>query len=235
VEVELILVDDASDRDLSEEYARAACCPGERYVRLECQRGIAAARNKGVSMARNDWIVLLDSDDLLLPNFFREIRPYLGRSAQFVFTDHVKRTKDLSTILETRHKSTYYQQLREHAGSLLDPFLTHTFLIHCHILRRQLFSQVGSFNESIDFGDEIDFHLRASSLLQPYQFAHVPEVLYVYRENPAGVCEDPYKYRRLISNIEGLLLAEMQRRGGDSTECKRIGKEHDGAVRYEYT
>jgi len=62
---EILVVDDGSTDDT------AAIChsygPAIRYIHQHNQ-GISAARNAGIRAAAGDWIALLDSDDIALPN-----------------------------------------------------------------------------------------------------------------------------------------------------------------------
>jgi glycosyltransferase involved in cell wall biosynthesis len=61
---EIIVVDDASSDDtqtlISKHYPQA------RYLRLPENLGVSAARNRGIALARGQWIALLDSDDAWL-------------------------------------------------------------------------------------------------------------------------------------------------------------------------
>jgi glycosyltransferase involved in cell wall biosynthesis len=61
--VEMIVVDDGSTDDTPRVAARY---PGVRYVRQE-NRGLAAARNRGLAEASGDLVIFLDADDRLLP------------------------------------------------------------------------------------------------------------------------------------------------------------------------
>jgi glycosyltransferase involved in cell wall biosynthesis len=62
--LEVIVVDDGSTDDTAE--VITPFLPRIRYVRRS-HRGLAAARNEGVRLARGDYIALLDADDLWLP------------------------------------------------------------------------------------------------------------------------------------------------------------------------
>ncbi|PWH20699.1 MAG: hypothetical protein DDG58_01455 [Ardenticatenia bacterium] len=70
---EVIIVDDAStdgSRHVVKRYS-------DSRVRLVCHntnRGVCPARNTGVSVARGEWIVFLDSDDELLPGALARIK-----------------------------------------------------------------------------------------------------------------------------------------------------------------
>src|SRR3954465_13975067 len=66
--VEVIVIDDAS-----EDRTREACAPllsdgRVRYLRLSRQLGVAAARNVGLISSTAPYITFLDDDDLRLPN-----------------------------------------------------------------------------------------------------------------------------------------------------------------------
>ncbi len=61
---DIVVVDDGST-DGSGEIARAFGCP-VRYIRQE-NRGVAAARNRGVAESQGDCVALLDHDDLWNP------------------------------------------------------------------------------------------------------------------------------------------------------------------------
>ena len=60
---EVIVVDDGSTDDTP---AAVAGCARARYVR-QPNRGLAAARNRGLELAAGDYVVFLDADDQLLP------------------------------------------------------------------------------------------------------------------------------------------------------------------------
>lgn len=236
-QVEVTLVSDGSSSERNEQYCEIVDhYSGDLRVSFiqSAHVGIAGTRNTAVTESSAQWHVLVDSDDLLVPEFFTVVDASLRPETLFAFTDHAKVSHDLQRTVETRRKSMHASRLQTHMGGLTDPFLNFTFLIHCHILSAELFRRVGFFNTSIDYGDEIDFHLRCTKSLQPTEITHIPEVLYLYRDNPEGVCHDTSKYATLIANIEQLLLAEANSRGGGYRSCQRYGKTLDGAVEYHF-
>jgi len=68
---ELIIVDDGST-DGSYEAARVIEDPRIRIIRQE-NRGVSAARNRGVEEAKFEWVAFLDADDEWLPEFLTAI------------------------------------------------------------------------------------------------------------------------------------------------------------------
>ncbi len=65
-DLELIVVDDASQEDL-EPVVKGVGDPRVRYIRREKNGGASAARNTGLEAAKGDFIAFQDSDDLWLP------------------------------------------------------------------------------------------------------------------------------------------------------------------------
>lgn len=63
VPLELIVVDDHSTDDTEERLEAYMPRPDFHYVKNEANQGVAASRNRGVSMARGKYVAFLDSDD----------------------------------------------------------------------------------------------------------------------------------------------------------------------------
>lgn len=237
--IRVAVVDDASAESRSRNYARVVSDFSRHglpisYVRQAYHQGIAASRARGIASLSTEWLLLLDSDDLLDPYVF-DVLAQTPDSAVLVFAAHRKVTERFDGIIETRRKGRYQELLSMYAGTVYDPFLHYTFLIHPNVIRRSAYYAVGGFDRSILYGDEIDFHLRLTEhFRESAHYCYVDRVLYTYRDNALGVCRDPVRYRSLISNIETILLNHAKKRGMKVEWCRRVGKEEDGAVRYEY-
>jgi glycosyltransferase involved in cell wall biosynthesis len=63
-DLEVIVVDDASDDDTPQVCARL---PGIHYLRLDRNVGVGGARNIGIKESRSEYVAFLDDDDLRLP------------------------------------------------------------------------------------------------------------------------------------------------------------------------
>ncbi len=86
IDYEVIVVDDGSTDDTP---ALLACRvdPRVRLLRIE-NSGIEMASNKGFEAARGRYIVRVDADDALEPNYMASIAPMLEEDFGFCYTDY---------------------------------------------------------------------------------------------------------------------------------------------------
>ncbi len=80
---EIVVVDDASEDD-PKAALDAIDDPRIRYVRQETQGGGGVARNRGIDLARGQFIAFLDSDDVFLPHHLMTMRSLLAGSEDVV-------------------------------------------------------------------------------------------------------------------------------------------------------
>lgn len=78
---EVILVDDGSSDDSAAMVAREF--PRLRLIR-QPNRGVSAARNRGIRAARCEWIALLDSDDCWMPHKIETLRAAAARHPDYI-------------------------------------------------------------------------------------------------------------------------------------------------------
>lgn len=224
--LELVVVDDGSTPSNHRAYTEILNEVRSKItvtvIRKLQNAGLAPARNDGIAAASGEVILLLDADDVLAPDAATAIAERLSHGGfDLVYTDHDKRSADLSEVQHIRRKAFFQQLLEIHAGTSEDPMLHSTFLLHLHGLRRSAVGDV-PFDPAFGVGDEIKLHLELSRD-RPLRIGHVPEVLYHYRDNPEGICHSA-QYPRLISNIEAILAGEMGRRLGAAVTTRRIGR-----------
>jgi glycosyltransferase involved in cell wall biosynthesis len=117
--LEVIVVDDGS-KDNTEEVVRAFR-DEVRYVRQE-NAGVAAARNVGFTLARGEFIGLVDSDDRWLPWKVALQVAFMGRHPDvgMVWTDMVPVTDDGKRVADRHLRDAYRAWHGLHIGDVMD-------------------------------------------------------------------------------------------------------------------
>ncbi|MDA8381589.1 MAG: glycosyltransferase [Betaproteobacteria bacterium] len=141
------------------------------YIRHGRNRGLAAARNTALRVARGDVIVYLDDDDLFLPEHVSTIVKALNEGhGAFVYTDadyvleRLENGKRLEQSRARPYDGVEYSKERLHV---------HNFIpVNCWAHRRSALAQVGYFDESLDNHEDWEFLLRFA---RQHDFRHVPK------------------------------------------------------------
>ena len=165
---ELIVVDDGSTDDtpsLLDGYGA-----GIRVFR-QVNRGVSAARNEGIRMARGELIAFLDSDDLWLPEKL---------SAQTAFFNAHPESRICQTEEIWIRNGVRVNPRRRHRKPTGDIFLPSLQLClvspSAVMLRRELFQEIGLFDESLPACEDYDLWLRVSRLY-PVHLVETPLVV----------------------------------------------------------
>lgn len=114
---EHIIQDDGSTDDTATLFAKQTD-PRVRYARSPRNQGVNAARNAAIKRATGEWILLLDSDDILAPNALATIERYARKkqlhALSFFATIDGATGKSMSTV-ESNRVYTYKEWLAQTA------------------------------------------------------------------------------------------------------------------------
>ena len=132
-----------------------------RVVRIDENRGAAAARNVGFAAATGEWIALLDSDDYWLPNtlkprldaalndFSRDPDPMRCYAGGFILANRVTGKSEARMPIESHEPADFAGGCWFGPGS--------TTLLHRDALKR-----VGGFDPALRRLEDLDWFLRLS-------------------------------------------------------------------------
>lgn len=177
---QLCIVDDASSRPHVRALLEAYAARDARIaVHFEPHnRGIAASTNRALRMAGGEYVALLDHDDVLSADALLCIAAAASRNpqAQLLYSD--------SDSLDA-------------SGRRIEPFfkpdwnydllLGQNYVNHLTVYRTQRLVDTGGWREGFEGSQDYDVLLRVVEGLEDSQIAHVPEILYHWRQVPTSV------------------------------------------------
>ncbi|NEQ23677.1 MAG: glycosyltransferase [Microcoleus sp. SIO2G3] len=176
--VEAIVVDDGSTdntRELLEPYGASEALHGNRirYV-YQQNRGVAAARNRAIHLARGELIALLDADDYFLPEKLAHQVAVFDAQPQIGLVNSGFRIIDSEGVARTDVGWWHITPLTIETWFLHKPVLPSAMMF-----RREWLVRVGGFDSRFPPAEDVDITLRV--VLAGCQAAWLPEITVCYR------------------------------------------------------
>jgi glycosyltransferase involved in cell wall biosynthesis len=228
---ELIVVDDGSNdntREILGAYGKAIT------VLQQSNRGVSAARNRGIAEAAGRLIAFLDSDDLWLPRklttqvkFFEENADAVINQTQEIWIRNGARVNPK----RKHHKFSGMIFERSLALCLVSPSAV--------MIKKSLFDAVGVFDENLPACEDYDLWLRISCRYP----VHLVDSALIFKRGghddqlskAAGL--DKYRIQSLIKIIDSDLLTPQQYKAAVNTlreksevyaaGCRKRGREKE--------
>ncbi len=173
-----LAVGDSSDADRAEVLRRWAASDERIRVNLLAENGgISRNSNAALEMARGEWAVLLDHDDLLTPDaLFHLVRAALADAdVAMVYSDKDQVGADGITRQHPLFKPAWAPEI----------MLGANYLTHLNMMRVDRLRSIGGWDPETDGAQDWDLFLRVIGVTG--QVSHVPRVLYHWRQVPTSV------------------------------------------------
>ncbi|MBD2109856.1 trifunctional glycosyltransferase/class I SAM-dependent methyltransferase/polysaccharide deacetylase [Nodosilinea sp. FACHB-13] len=179
---EAIIVDDGSV-DETEAIAKQFAVQDSRiHVLSQPNQGVSAARNAGAQIAQAPWLLFLDSDDWVAPDYITLMTAKIesDSSLDVVHCGWVRVAPDGTLVGE------------KNSPNLPDLFPIVArycpFAIHACVVKQTVFTQAGGFDTSLMTCEDWDLWQRIAR--QGARFGGIPEILAYYRMRPKSLSGD---------------------------------------------
>ena len=212
-ECEVILVDDGSD-EIYEPY--------QDFVRVfvfKENKGVSAARNLGLKKAKGDYIVFIDSDDLVTEDYIQQIFKAIENNPDTVYLSWRSIDHKLGKII----------------ASPTDEFNPYNRCVWNRVFSREYIKGL-TFPEGVQIGEDDAF---LNSLPEAKSKTYVKKQIYLYRSGRCGSLIWRYHHGELpeIKTQVVMYCANAQTIGGIETFMYQFAKEmceyYDIIVMYE--
>lgn len=178
---EVIVADNGSSDNTREVVARYQDrLPGLRFIDASAVRGSSYARNCGAQAARGKYLVFIDADDIIAPGFLAVISKALDKH-EFV----APRIDALALNQKEGARLGQHPQFHDLMRYYNQPYLYHVSGTGIS-LRREVFEQIGGFDESMLRLQDSEFCFRAQ--LAGVAITFVPEAT-LYGRNRSSLKE----------------------------------------------
>lgn len=207
---EYIIIDGGSSDgsiDVINEFAKKLT-----YWVSESDDGIYQAMNKGILKSNGDYILFLNSGDWLVKsNILYKVKQYLDK-ADILFGDLINCYAPKADIKEIRFPDNL----------TFDFFLTSSIPHPASFIRRQLFKEIGLYNENLRIVADWEFFVLAI-IKNNCTYLHLNFPVSVYNMN--GISENPSYRHLLASEVKNSLEHYFPRLLPDYDELHRLKKE----------
>lgn len=217
---EVILVDDGTPDScgrICDEYA-------QKYENITVihkeNGGLSSARNSGLSIARGEYVMFLDSDDYLSDDCLEILAP---QSADLIIGSIYSQTADLqfSSQLPTKDRLIPRERFGEEIPVLLKE--NRINFVHAKLYRRQVITENGLCFEDDQLTSAEDTVFNFSFLVFAQSIYVSGKAVHYYTFNENGLARkfypDRYVRRQRLNNS----IAQSVRKAGFETEAMRRG------------
>jgi len=196
---EWCIVDDHSDnRETKKLLELLTNVSGRIRVSSSQDKGISAANNHALDLARGEYVCFLDHDDLLHPAALGLMHKKLGEGYDVVYSDEDKLEDESGELVEPFFKPDWSPEY----------FRGAMYVGHLLCVRRDLAIET-RFDPAFDGVQDFEFMLRLSE--SNPRIGHIPQILYHWRKTAGSVAEKTDAKPHLGALQQRAVNAHLQR------------------------
>lgn len=159
---EILIIEDAST-DKSLEVVLGIKSEKVIVIKHDANQGLSASRNTGIKNAKSPYIAFLDADDYWKNTYLDEL---------FLLINNFPEAKLFATNYEELFQNDLALLPKNNAENLAEKTIIPDFFaislaqpLYCpssFCVEKSVFDTIGFYNESIRFGEDVDFNIRAN-------------------------------------------------------------------------
>ncbi len=220
--IEIILIDDGSNDNsgiICDEYAKK----DNRIIVVHKENGgVSSARNKGLKIAKGEWISFVDADDWIEQIFCQTLLNKVTQEQADIALCGYNRITDNRIEKINANNQEVFLNSNEYLVKSLNPQTGFGFC-HMRLIKKEVLKSI-SFNERIEVGEDALFNIQLSTYIKKAVFLKQP--LYNYRINNQSVVkryDENYanKYLKSMKIIEEYIWQEYNEENEENIEIKQ--------------
>lgn len=197
---EVILINNNSDKDYTAvtKFIQTEDLP-ILYVENQVNNGVAKSRNQAVNLSKGEYLIFIDDDAEIDDfDFLVSINGFWQQS--WVKEEKVGILNLCILYYSTREiQRNAFPHKKFNKFKHIPEFFTYYFTGAAHIMRRELFLQLGGFPEDFFYGSE-EYDLSFRCLDQGYKIYYLQNPCILHKESPSGRLRSPHKWGQMWLN-----------------------------------
>jgi glycosyltransferase involved in cell wall biosynthesis len=188
---EIIIINDGSKDAYTLEKLDELSKKGYHIIHQE-NKGLSAARNAGIRVARGRYILPLDSDNKITAAYYRQAMAILDAEPQ------------VGVVYSDRYVFGLQQGNIPVGEFALQRILPGNFIDACAVFRKSIWEEIGGYDEHMPGGIYEDWEFWLSCIERGHGFRYMNEPLFGYRVLEASLVQkslDPIIRRKVVEHI----------------------------------
>jgi glycosyltransferase involved in cell wall biosynthesis len=171
---EIIIIDDGSSDDVKNILSSYLENRSINYF-YQSNSGVSAARNKGASLSNGDYLIFLDSDDLVTENWLSDYTAIIIKDNSDIIYCGINRMKE-NTLIEYTDPTNPFKDGKSFGNVIPGSFC----------IRKNIFERIGRYDEQLSYGENTELGFRFNKANPTFSFINKPNLVYNLYDNSHG-------------------------------------------------
>jgi glycosyltransferase involved in cell wall biosynthesis len=182
---EIIIIDDGSSDELEKNISYYIA---EKALIFHTQpnSGVSAARNKGASLSKGEYLLFLDSDDHVTQNWLSDFKNKINPKNPDITYCGINRFKDNILVEYTNPRNPYKD------GKSFGNVIPGSFC-----LKSTFFNKISGYDDNLAYGENTELGFRIKMENPSVEYVDSPNLFYTLHENSHG--------KNAINKMNGLI------------------------------